>query len=387
MAELAEVIARFGKPYIEKHRPPARVRGILALIERCRTAALGARMYRCENCGTEVPVYNSCGNRHCPQCLGARRAEWVEQREAELLPLPYFHAVFTLPHELHGLIRETPKAIYKLLFAAAAETLMKFGRDPKHGLEGQLGFLAVLHTWDRTLGFHPHLHILIPGGALCAEPTRFRRVRRPKWLFPPEALSPVFRGIFLERLKTLRRSGELSFSKQASGYADPAAFQRLLDELYATDWVVYAKAPFGGPRQTLRYLARYVHRVAISNQRILEISETTVSFAYRDRRDPSTEQTMTLEGVEFLRRFAQHILPKGFTRIRFYGFWSNSCKSQSLPLIRELLGDHTDAQPAEQNEILNQNYPPEHRCPRCGQAPLLPTLRLLPPTTGPPLAA
>jgi len=327
MAEVAEAITRFSSSYIETYKPPPRVRGILALIGRCRTAALGARMYRCENCGYELPVYNSCGDRHCPRCLGARRARWVEQREQELLPLPYFHTVFTLPHELHGLMRANRRELYDLLFAAASETLRKFGADPRHALEGQLGFVTVLHTWDRKLGYHPHLHVLIAAG-----------------------------------------------------------FGSLLDRLHEKNWVVYTKAPFGGPRQLVRYLARYIHRVGICDQRILEVSDSAVCFSYRERDEEQTLRTMTLEGVEFLRRFAQHILPKGFTRIRFYGFWSNSLKGKHLPLIRKLLGSEPCPESGEQRptDCVMEFEAYEHICPKCGGGPLLPDQRLLP-STGPPL--
>ena len=377
MADLAEVITRFSSSYIEKHKFPARVRGILALIGRCRTAAMGGHLYRCENCGHEVPVYNSCGNRHCPRCLGARRAQWVEQREQELLPLPYFHTVFTLPHELHRLIRGNRRALYNLLFAAAAETLGKFGADPRHALEGQLGFVSVLHTWDRKLGFHPHLHVLIAAGALSAERTRFQVLRGGRWLFPVRALSVVFRGIYLEKLKALRNAGTLR---------TPAEFDSLIDGLYQKNWVVYAKPPFGGPRQLVRYLARYIHRVGICDQRILEVSDSGVCFSYRERDENHTLQTIRLEGAEFLRRFAQHILPKGFTRIRFYGFWSNSLKGQRLPLIRRLLGCESGTEPCEEEPLDGSpdTGNDHHICPHCGKGPLLPRQRL-PPTTGPPL--
>jgi hypothetical protein len=386
MADLAEVITRFSKSYIEKYKPPPRVRGILALIGCCRTAAMGARMYRCENCGHELPVYNSCGNRHCPRCLGARRAQWVEQREQELLRLPYFHTVFTLPHELHGLIRANRRELYDLLFAAASETLRKFGADPRHALEGQLGFVTVLHTWDRKLGFHPHLHVLIAAGALSADRARFQVLRGGRWLFPVEALSPVFRGIYLEKLKALRKTGKIEFEGSAAGISTAAGFGSLLDLLYEKNWVVYAKAPFGGPRRLVRYLARYIHRVGICDQRILEVSESSVCFSYRERDDEQTLRTMNLQGADFLGRFAQHILPKGFTRIRFYGFWSNSLKGKLLPLIRRMLGSETcsDADERKSNECFMQTEAFQHTCPQCGNGPILPCQRLLP-STGPPL--
>jgi hypothetical protein len=387
MADVAEAITRFANAYIAQYRPPGRLRGILELIRRCRTAALGGRLFCCQHCGRQVPLYNSCGNRHCPTCQGARRAEWVEQREQELLPLPYFHTVFTLPHALLPLVRANPSCFYNLLFGAAAATLNKFGRDPRHGLEGQLGFLAVLHTWDRTLGLHPHVHIVVPAAALLPHGRGLRVRRGGRWLFPVQALSLVFRGIFLQRLKRLAQEGSLEYNGPAATLAEPARFQQLLDELYGLDWVVYAKRPCGGPPQVLRYLARYTHRVAISNARIRCITDTTVSFAYRDRRQPTHERTMTLPGVEFLRRFAQHILPPGFTRVRFYGFWGNSVKTQRLVVIRDLLGV---SEPALQEPALNSPAPlidpptePLRRCPYCGQQSLV-AESILPRSTGPP---
>lgn len=387
MAELAEAITRFADAYIAKYRPPGRLRGILALIRQCRTAARGGRLWHCEHCGGQVPMYNSCGNRHCPTCQGALRAQWVEGREQELLPLPYFHTVFTLPHALHPLIRANPQKLYNLLFSTAAQTLQKFGRDPAHGLEGQLGFLAVLHTWDRTLGFHPHVHIVIPAVALRPGGNELRVRRGGRWLFAAKALSPVFRGIFLQRLKRLVKSGELDYRGAASAFAEPVRWQQLLDELYALDWVVYVKRPFGGPRQVLRYLARYTHRVAISNARIREITATTVSFAYRDRKEPTEEKIMALAGVEFLRRFAQHILPHGFTRVRFYGFWGNSVKTEQLARIRRLLGVRESATPEPVPEapdaVAESSVEGSRRCPHCARLGLLPGL-ILPPSTGPP---
>jgi len=335
---MAEAILRHRAAFIAKHRPTAQVRSLLGLLPLCRTAALGGHLYRCQNCGRQQPQYNSCGNRHCPNCQAKAREAWLAEQEAGLLELPYFHVVFTLPKQLQPLILQNKQTGYNLLFGCVAETLMQFGRHPNRNLNGQLGFTAVLHTWNQTLGPHAHLHLLVPAGALNKLSGSFRKAPDPRWFFPVKALSKVFRAIFLNALKRAHTEGRLEFHGQLAELSNPEAFVRFLDPLYDKKWVVYAKRPFAGPQQVLQYLGRYTHRVGISNARIIEVTDQHVTFTYRDRKDASQKKIMKLEGVEFLRRFFLHVLPKGFSRIRHYGFLGNSVKRKNLIRIREQIG-------------------------------------------------
>lgn len=335
---MAEAILRHRAAFVQRHPPNLEVCKLLGLLPLCRTSALGGHLYRCSDCGYEQPRYNSCGNRHCPNCQVKARETWLAKQEADLLAVPYFHLVFTLPAELQSLLLQNKHAGYNLLFQCAAETLLKFGRDRRHGLQGQLGFTAVLHTWNQTLGPHAHLHVLIPAGALSNNKATFTQLSNPAWLFPVKALSKVFRAMYLKRLEAVRAKGQLTFHGQLSSWQDAKVFADRLQPLYEKDWVVYAKRPFGGPQQVLNYLGRYTHRVAIANTRILEVTDKQVQFSYRDRKDTAKKKTMTLHGEEFLRRFFLHVLPKGFTRIRHYGFLGNAVRKTNLPLIRNLIG-------------------------------------------------
>ncbi len=366
-ATVAEAILRHREDFLRRYPAPPEVRRLIGLLPLCRTAALGGHLHRCADCGHEQPRYNSCGNRHCPNCQVLAREKWLAAREADLLDLPYFHVVFTLPAELQPILLQNKREGYALLFAAAADTLLAFGRDPKRRLNGQLGFTAVLHTWNQTLGAHAHLHVLIPAGALSPDKERFTPAPGGRWLFPVRALSKVFRGIFLKRLVLLHRKNRLAFHGTLAGLGDPSAFAAFLRPLCAKDWVVYAKRPFAGPRQVLAYLGRYTHRVGISNARILEVDDTQVTFAYRDRKDASLKKTMRLEGVEFLRRFFLHTLPRGFTRIRHYGFLGNAVRERNLPLIRRLIGQaESEAEPESPQQRLGRVYGIElSRCPHC----------------------
>jgi hypothetical protein len=367
-ATVAEAIRRHRETFLKKHPPNAEVRKILGLLPLCRTSALGGHLYRCGDCGYEQPRYNSCGNRHCPNCQVAAREKWLAEQEAALLDLPYFHVVFTLPANLQPLILQNKTEGYNLLFGCAAETLLKFGRDPKHGLGGQLGFTAVLHTWNQTLGPHAHLHVLIPAGALSADKEAFTRARNAKWLFPVRALSRVFRALFLKRLRLAHANGRLQFHGRLAGLNDADAFAAMIGPLTQTDWVVYAKAPFAGPESVLAYLGRYTHRVGLTNARILKVTDRQVLFAYRDPQDASRKKTLALGGAEFLRRFFLHVLPKGFTRIRHYGFLGNAVRRANLPLIRLLLGQIA---PEPEEETLAERIARVYAidldaCPCCG---------------------
>jgi len=325
--EVADVFRLHGEAYRRTHPMPPLHRQVMSAIERCRTAALGGHVERCDDCGFERIAYNSCRNRHCPKCQTMAKARWLEARNAELLPVHYFHVVFTLPHELNPLALANKQRIYGLLFRAAAETLKDFGRDPKH-LGGTMGFTAILHTWDQQLRSHVHLHCVVPGGALSADRTRWNSTR-DDFLFPVTALSQVFRGKFIDGLKKGVAQGEV---------ACPGGLRPLLPKLYAHNWVLYCKRPFAGPKKVLDYLGRYTHRVAISNHRIVDVDESRVTFRYRDRTHGNVSKLATVSPDDFIRRFMLHVLPKGFKRIRHYGFLASSAKASQLPRCRELLG-------------------------------------------------
>ncbi len=299
----------------------------LRAIETCRTPALGGPRETCDRCGVRRAVYHSCRNRHCPKCQILAKERWIEARRAELLPVPYFHVVFTLPHELNGLAQYRPRVIYNLLFAAAAQTLQTFGRDPKH-LGGEIGITAILHTWSQNLGQHIHLHCLVTGGALAEDGSQWIP-SHPRYLFPVRALSPVFRAKFLAAF-------ERAFEKGLLPREDIDA-RSLVATLRDKPWVVYAKRPFAGPESVLQYLGRYTHRIAISNDRILGLRDGVVCFRWRDYRDDNRNKVMTLPAEEFLRRFLLHVLPSGFMRIRHFGLLANRHRKDKLERCRALL--------------------------------------------------
>ena len=314
---------------------PAAQRRVVRDIMACRTAVLGGHVERCDQCGYSQIAYDSCRNRHCPKCQAAARAEWMEARAEELLPVEYFHVVFTLPEQLNLLARQNKRIIYHLLFHAASETLLEIAADPKH-LGAKIGFFAVLHTWGQTLGIHPHLHCVIPGGGLTADNSQWIACRSGFFL-PVKVLSRLFRGKFIAYLSKARDQGQLIYAGQLPNLAEAEGFNRLLCELRQIEWVVYAKPPFGGPEQVLKYLARYTHRVAISNGRLLDITDDEVTFSYKDYAAGNITKTLTLDVYEFARRFLLHVLPRGFVRIRYYGFLANSCRLKKLELCRRLL--------------------------------------------------
>lgn len=319
----------------------ARQKRVLTNIAQCRTAALGGHVERCSDCGRTRVWYNSCRDRHCPNCQAMARAQWLEQRSAELLPVPYFHVVFTLPETLAPLALQNPSAVYGLLFRSAFATMLELADDPKH-LGARLGGLAVLHTWGQNLWHHPHLHCVVAGGGMANDGGRWIACRRSRknakaFFLPVRVLSKVFRGKFLAGLRALRRAGKLKYCGSLAGLADPAAFHALLGRSAKTPWVVYAKRPFGGPRQVLEYLARYTHRVAISDGRLLSLEGNSLRFALKDYRNGGKPTTATLGVVEFLRRFLLHVLPKGFRRIRHFGFLANRDRAAHLEQCRNLL--------------------------------------------------
>ncbi|MEA2591136.1 MAG: hypothetical protein QOD62_967, partial [Actinomycetota bacterium] len=318
--EVADVFRDHGDAFLDRYGDtlsPERRRA-LRDIAACRTEALGGHVEECDRCGHQRIAYNSCRNRHCPKCQATAAAQWMEARGAELLPVEYFHVVFTLPPALAPIALQNPREVYNILFRAAAETLRQIAADPKH-LGAEIGFLAVLHTWGQNLQHHPHVHCVVPGGGLSPDGSHWVACR-PGFFLPVRVLSRVFRGKFLALLGNAFDQGKLSFHGKLGVLADGGEFQRRLTASAQTEWVVYAKPPFGGPEQVLKYLARYTHRVAISNRRLVALEEGDVQFQWKDYAHGGGPKTMTLKAIEFIRRFLLHVLPSGFVRIRHYGF-------------------------------------------------------------------
>jgi len=372
--EVADIFRRHGDAYRQVHEGHlGRVeRRVMSAIELCRTAELGGHSEVCTSCGLVRCAYNSCRNRHCPKCQGAARAEWLAARQAELLPVPYFHVVFTLPAPAAEIAFQNKALVYAILFKAAAETLCTIAADPKH-----LG--AVLHTWGQNLHHHPHVHCVVPGGGPSLDGTRWIACR-PGFFLPVRVLSRLFRRLFLQNLQAAFDAGELGFFGDLTELAQPAVFTRRLAELRRIEWVVYAKPPFGGPAQVLAYLGRYTHRVAISNSRLISLTGGRVGFRWRDYRHHGKAKVMTIDADEFIRRFLLHSLPDGFHRIRHYGFLANGHRAGKLALCRKLLAvvPCTQAPVAAQND--HQRSRLEiilHLCPCCGGA-MVP-LDVLPP--------
>jgi hypothetical protein len=388
--ELADVVRRHGDAYRrERQDSMTGAQGrVLQAIEVCRTAALGGHVEQCENCQHQRISFNSCRNRHCPKCQSLARAAWLEQRQAELLECEYFHVVFTLPEAIAAIAIQNKALLYNMLFSAAAQTLRTIGADPKH-LGAQIGFLAVLHTWGQTLMHHPHVHCVVPGGGLSADGQRWIACR-PGFFLPVRVLSRLFRRLFLERLEQAHHAGQLKLCSALQPLHAPHAFQRYLAPLRKQDWVVYAKSPFAGARQVLDYLGRYTHRVAISNHRLVDIDDATVSFRWRDYRDANQSKTMTLSADEFIRRFLIHVLPLGFHRIRYYGLMGNCHRKEKLARCRSLLampivvplepGPPTDYR--ERYQALTGRS--LHQCPACQRGRMITVETLKPFATGPP---
>jgi hypothetical protein len=338
--EVADIIRAWGDRFVENNGRWLHWSHVKALnaIERCRTAALGGHRDRCPQCGHEEAFsYNSCRNRHCPKCQTAARNRWVAARQAEVLPVGYFHVVFTLPHELCALALRNKKAIYRLLFRASAETLLEVAANPKR-LGARLGFLSILHTWGQNLLHHPHVHCVVPGGGISPDQARWVP-SRPNFLVPVPALKIVFRGKFLDGLMRLFRARKLVLAGSLAPLSSRKAFHDFLQPLYDKEWVVYAKAPFRGPDHLLQYLARYTHRVAISNHRLVSFDGESVTFRWKDYAHGNKKRKMTVTANEFLRRFLLHTLPRGFMRIRSFGFLAGPRRAESLALARHLLSE------------------------------------------------
>ena len=375
--ELAGIFRRHGPGYRETHSLPVHHHKLMRAIETCRTAALGGHVEKCGHCQHTRNSYNSCWNRHCPKCQGTARDQWLAQRKAELLPVPYFHVVFTLPQAIAAIAYQNKAAVYGLLFQTAAAALLTIARDPKH-LGTEAGFFGVLHTWGQTLQHHPHIHCVVAGGGLSADRRRWIRCR-PRYYLPVRVLSALFRRLFLEALQKAYRSQQLQFFSELEPLREPAVFAAYLKRPRSSQWVVYAKAPFGGPEQAIAYLGRYTHRVAISNHRLRSLANGQVSFEWKDR-DQNQSKTMTLEAGEFIRRFLLHSLPPGFQRIRHYGFLANVHRRENLALCRELLTHDPAAllpaiAPAGPDEAFLDQLP---LCPVCGIGVMIRIERLLP---------
>jgi predicted Zn-ribbon and HTH transcriptional regulator len=366
--EVADIVRAHGDEFRQAHAASLspRQKRVLRSIEVCRTAALGGHLERCDQCGHERNAYNSCADRHCPKCQSLARAKWLEKRQAELLPCEYFHVVFTLPEPLAKLSLQNKQQIYDLLFRATAETLQTIAADPKH-LGAQIGFFCILHTWGQTLTAHPHLHCVVPGGGISLDGSRWVACR-PGFFLPVKVLSHRFRKLYLRYLEQAYAAGKLHFHGDLEELADGKNFARYVASLAAIDWVVYAKPPFGGPERVLDYLGRYTHRIAISNNRLIELKDGQLTFTYKDYKHEQRPKVMTLSADEFLRRFLLHVLPDGFQRIRHYGLLGNRHRAENLARCRELLGvsapmSEPQGDYRERHRQLTGEDP--LRCPQC----------------------
>jgi hypothetical protein len=364
--EVADIIRTVGRSFIEKNRSwlTGSHLKVLSAIERCRTAALGGHRDRCSRCGHTVAIsYNSCRNRHCPKCQTNARDKWLAARTGELLPVPYVHVVFTLPHELAPLAFHNKKILYTLLFRTSAATLLEIAADPKH-LGAEIGFLSVLHTWGQNLLHHPHVHCVIPAGGLSPDHQSWVHPRYPFFL-PVKVLSRVFRGKFVAGLKRAYQKGDLCLPGSLKPLAQGRTFRSLLRSLFRKDWIVYAKPPFGGPQHVLHYLARYTHRVAISNHRLADFKDGKVAFRWKDYAHGNKRRLMTVTAEEFLRRFLLHTLPRGFVRIRFFGFLANRQRTGLLTLCRQTL-ETNPRPPSPSPPTAPQPTRGTWTCPLCG---------------------
>jgi hypothetical protein len=372
--EVGEIIRKYTPAFLDRYDGvlSTEQRRVLKDLALCRTAALGGHVEECNQCGQQRIAYNSCRNRHCPKCQAMARARWMADRAKELLPVEYFHVVFTLPDDLALIGLQNPRVVYNLLFRAAAQTMLQLAADPKH-LGADIGFLAVLHTWGQNLHLHPHLHCVVPGGGIAGDGSRWVSCR-PGFFLPVRVLSRLFRGKFLAFFEEAFERQQLRLHGQLEGLTNAKAFRTLLDKLRAKEWVVYAKPPFGGPEQVLKYLARYTHRVAISNHRLIKLEDEKVFFHYKDYADDGEEKVTSLDAVEFIRRFLQHVVPTGFMRIRHFGFLANRFRAEKLNRCRQLIQDAQKPPAPSQASTPDTvvEMPAErHRCPHCGNGRMI----------------
>ncbi len=372
--EVADVLRAAGAKFLRGHRgyvSREQLRAVSDLMA-CRTAAMGGHVDACDECGTVRVAYNSCRNRHCPKCQGVARANWLAARQAELLPVPYFHLVFTLPDCLAPVALQNPREMYGMLFRAASQSVLELAADAKH-LGAEVGLLAILHTWGQNLMHHPHVHCVVPAGGVSPDGQRWVRPKADDFFLPVRVLSRLFRGKFIDMTKRAFAAGKLTFHGRLAERARPAAFQHLLNLAARQDWVVYAKRPFGGPDVVLKYLARYTHRVAIANERLLAFDEQQVAFRWKDYAAAGEQKTMTLSTSEFIRRFLLHVLPSRLVRIRYYGWMANRQRAEKLALCRRLLGiagDHAQDPPAEPasgepSSAAAEQQVTDRQCPTC----------------------
>ena len=369
VVELADILRAAASQFLSRYRVGFQRLKVVRAVIGCRTAALGGHIDTCTGCGKDWGLsYNSCRNRHCPKCQAQTRNRWLAAREAELLPVPYFHVVFTLPHKLNTLIQANPVELYNLLFRSVADTLIQVAANPKR-LGPQIGFLAILHTWTQTLLFHPHVHCVVPAGGLDTDHIHWTSAS-DRFFLPRGVLRSVFRGKFIAGLKKLQADDRLGFPPQLQFLAEPKRFRAWIRGLHMHRWIVYSKAPFGGPELVLKYLGRYTHRVAISNHRLISFDGDQVQFRWTDRKAGNTSRVMSLQVDEFIRRFLLHVLPKRFVRIRYFGFMANALRKASIPLCRRLL-NHVRSTTDNPLPI----GPLGRSCPDCG-APIIVRERL-----------
>ena len=392
--EVADIFRQVGPAYRAEHAGALSLgqRRVMSAIEQCRTAALGGHVEQCDSCGHQRIAFNSCRNRHCPKCQSLVRAQWLEDRQTELLPVEYFHVVFTVPQEIAAIAYQNKTVVYDILFRATAETLRTIAGDAKH-LGAEIGFIAILHTWGQNLLHHPHLHCVVPGGGVAPNGERWISCR-PGFFLPVRVLSRLFRRLFLAQLQLAFDHGELQFFNSLEALRNRVAFAKHLAPATRAEWVVYAKPPFGGPKQVLEYLGRYTHRVAISNNRLREFSDGAVTFAWKDYRHESRNKTMRLHAHEFIRRFLLHVLPSGFQRIRHYGLLANRYREVRLNQCRDLLAAPAPAVVPLDAEDYRDRYQrltgvSLRDCPHCGHGQMVRIETFLPGTLprGPPPTA
>jgi hypothetical protein len=386
--EVADLFRAFGPAYREAHPMPLRHHRVMRAIEICRTAELGGHLDQCDHCAAVRISYNSCRNRHCPKCQSLAKERWLEAREKDLLPTPYFHVVFTLPEGLRPLALRNQKVLYNLLFKAVSETLTALAQDSKH-LGAEIGFMAILHTWSQTLIDHPHLHCLVTGGGLSLDRKRWVSSKKD-FFIPVSVLSSLFRGKFLDGLKKRYAAGELTFPGQIEVLKEAPAFKRLLTNLYHQEWVVYCRPPLKHPEKVMDYLGRYTHRVALSNDRLVKLEDNQVTFRWRDSADNNKIKWLPLEVFEFIRRFLLHVLPEQFVKIRYYGILSHRNRKGKLLRCKKLLGvvtsEELDAAPKETwQDLLTRITGIDPRiCPHCGKGKMIQREILLPQENGRP---
>jgi len=380
--EIAEIFRTYAQDFLENHSASPEQIGVLNQIITCRTAAQGGHIDFCDNCRNQQISYNSCRNRHCPKCQTITKERWLDNRNTELLPVPYFHLVFTLPHDLNPIILCNMRVLLDLLFSSVNQVIKMFAADPQWRLEGEPGFIGVLHTWSQTILDHFHLHCLVPGGVLACNRTKWTG-SKDNFLFRTRSLVKAFKTIYIKGLKQLKNEGELIFPGMTSKYETRSEFNRLIKTIGKKKWSGYAKATFSGPQKVLEYLGRYTHRVAISSYRIRAVENGKVTFTWKDRSDNNTTKEMTLKAEEFIRRFLLHVLPKGFRKIRYFGFLSPRYKSANIKTIRKLMNEDPDSYALPTDEsvedmMLRLTGKDIRKCPKCSKGRMVQLYELLP---------